>query len=107
MKRVYEAPSVIWAGHIKNVLEQHGIDCIVRNAFLGGGVGELPPSEALPEVWVMEDADYARARELLMAVLEAPPGRDWCCPRCGESIEGQFGACWSCGEPAPFGNESK
>lgn len=105
MRPVYRSTNALFVGHIGNVLEQHGIPCLLRNAFLIGGTGELPPHECLPEVWVVDDSDYQRALEVIESVLEAPPAQPWVCPRCREEVEGQFGACWACGEPAPWREE--
>ena len=91
-------------GHLEEVLRDHGVGCVVRNRYLSGGAGELPPTELWPELWV-EDADYARARDILRDVLpDGEPAADWSCPGCGERIEGQFGACWHCGTAAPSGS---
>jgi hypothetical protein len=86
-------------GHLKNILEIYGIDCVVRNIYLAGAVGELPPIECWPELWVVDDADYPRAGEILEKVL-APLGsvkKPWQCSKCGEEVEGQFSECWNCG----------
>ncbi|RFA24803.1 hypothetical protein CAI21_20250 [Alkalilimnicola ehrlichii] len=101
MKRVYQAADILLAGHIHAVLEQHGIPAVLRNAYLGGAAGELPLNECWPEVWVSDDEDYELARRLVADILEAPGGSDWRCSGCGELVEGQFAACWSCGRAAP------
>ena len=101
MKRVFTSHDPILAGYLRAVLVEHGIGCIVKNEYLLGGAGELPPSECWPEVWVVEDGDEARARAL---VEEARPAEGageaaasgWRCPACGEWIEPEFGACWRC-----------
>jgi hypothetical protein len=102
MKRVFAAPDLLLAGHVQTVLEQHGIPSFVRNALLLGAMGELPPAAVPPEVWIVDDDDYARAMQLVADLLDSPPSTPWECLRCGERIEGQFGACWACGEPAPW-----
>lgn len=105
MKRVYTAHDPLIVGHLEAVLQERGIVCIVRNRFLGGGAGELPPNETWPQLWVEDDADEAIALQLIEEVLGAgdDPGPEWTCPGCGEVLEGQFAACWRCGEPAPSG----
>lgn len=104
MKKVYGSYNNFIVGSLKHVLEQHGIRCIVKNEHLQGGAGELPPTECWPELWVMEDETYERAREIVLAALggETEPGPAWRCPRCGEQIEGQFTECWHCGASRPF-----
>jgi len=87
------------AGLLKERLEQEGIACLLRNVDLSAALGEIPFLECLPELWVIDDEMYPRAMVLLRGWLEAETrdGEPWTCPRCGESLEGQFGACWNCG----------
>ena len=82
---------------------ERGIACLVRNRHLAGGVGELPPNEVWPQLWVTDDDDIPAAERLIEELLglHAEPAPDWRCPRCGETIEGQFAACWNCGAEAP------
>jgi len=89
---------------LKNVLEQSGIACVIRNAQLSGGLGEIPFLECLPELWVLYDQDLARATKLLNA-LEEPSEKtaQWRCADCGELNEGQFAACWHCSLADPRG----
>jgi len=102
MRRVYVSENRLIVGHLKDVLEQHGIPCVLKNPFLQGGAGELPPIECWPEIWVTEDRDYERAREVLDAVLaEQETAAPWTCPQCGERLEGQFTECWQCGASRP------
>ena len=70
MKRVFSSHDPMLAGYLRAVLEEHGIGCIVKNEYLLGGAGELPPTECWPELWVVEDGDEARARAI---VEEARP----------------------------------
>jgi len=90
-------------GHLRNILEDHGIRCFVNNEYLSGGAGELPPTECWPELWVQRELDHERAEGLIRKVLadEAVVGQGWTCPRCCEALEGQFDQCWSCGALRP------
>lgn len=104
MQRVYSATDPLLIGHLKNVLEQHHIGCFVKNAYLLGAAGELPPTEAWPQLWVEDDTDLTRAREIIAGVLaDDAPGEPWTCRRCGEAGEPQFAECWRCGAAAPYG----
>ncbi len=106
MKRVYCSDNYLLVGHLRQVLEDHHIRCVVKNEHLIGGAGELPPIECWPELWVAEDFQLGKARQLVEAFLSST--RDaggWDCPGCGEAIEGQFSECWNCGNYRPSGRE--
>ncbi len=92
----YERPQ---AGMLKELLEVEGISCLLRNDQLSSAIGEIPFVECSPELWVIDDEVYPRARLFLDAWLksETQEHSAWICPMCGENCEGQFNACWSCG----------
>lgn len=102
MKHLYTSSDLLILGHLAEVLKHRNINHLVRNLYLAGGAGELPPTAIWPEIWV-DDEDYALARRLIDEMLgnsgDTPPA--WVCPGCGEWIEGQFAVCWSCATPAP------
>ena len=103
MKKIYSGQDSLMLSHLKNVLEGQGIDCVIRNIYLAGAVGELPPIECWPELWVVDDAEYSVAVEVVEKAL-APLGsvkRPWKCTKCGEEVEGQFTECWNCGNSRP------
>jgi hypothetical protein len=62
MKLLFSSPSEPEVGLLKCVLEDAGIACEVRNESTHS---TLPGAAFQPELWVLEDADYAKARELL------------------------------------------
>ena len=98
MKKLTTSPSLVTINHYKNVLESEGIACRIKNEHLGSIVGEMPFVEVWPELWVINDLDVDRARQLIDEDITAEsPGTTWKCRRCGEENEGQFGACWNCG----------
>ena len=84
---------------LKILLEKEDIPCLIRNEHLSMAMGEIPLQESLPELWVLNDVDYARAHELVEAWRSAPveSHSQWVCSSCGEIIEGQFTSCWKCG----------
>jgi len=84
--------------HLKNVLEADGIRCWIKNELLSRLAGEVPFTECALELHLVREDDRPRA-EALLAVWRGPPlpASAWTCAACGESIEGQFGACWKCG----------
>jgi hypothetical protein len=127
MTRVYAAKDPPDAHLMVAYLAAHGIDAEVEGEALWGARGDLPlGSAAAPQVLV-DDADADRARELIttrpkhqshctvcgydLTGLPQPrcpecgtpshrpveSGPSWVCSGCGETIEPQFTACWSCG----------
>lgn len=101
MKRVTTAPNValatLWAELLQH---QGGIATSVQRAYASGITGEIPPDQALPEVWVLDDAQLEPARRLL-AELRQLPSRHWLCHGCGETVDGPFEECWNCGAAMP------
>lgn len=83
---------------VHHELISHGVQSELKNTDTLGAFGELPPSEAMPQVWVAE-IDYARAEALVKQYFSSSEtiGEDWQCEQCGEMIEGQYGQCWKCG----------
>ena len=99
MKKVTVSESLITINHYKNVLESEGIATSLRNEHLGSIVGEMPFVEVWPELWVINDLDYDRAKQLIAATIsDESPQASWKCRTCGEQNEGQFAACWNCAE---------
>jgi hypothetical protein len=99
MKKVATSESLITINHYKNVLESEGIATRLKNEHLGSIVGEMPFFEVWPELWVINDLDYDRAKQLIdAAIVGESPRAPWRCKKCGEENEGQFAACWNCAE---------
>ena len=104
MKHVFTATTMSADQEIvKGLFDDANIPCVIRNDQLAMGPGELAPSDCSPEVWILNDEDYPKAREIVEALrnakVETPDA--WTCPRCGEAIEGQFTSCWNCGSERP------
>ena len=87
------------AGLLKELLEREGVPCLLRNEQLFAALGEIPFLECFPELWVVDDEIWPRARLLLDSWFKSDENTtSWTCPGCGETLEGQFGACWQCGK---------
>jgi len=84
---------------LKERLASEGIICLLRNDELATALGEIPFVECYPELWVVDEEVYPRARLLIDQWLnELGAGQDsWRCAGCGEELEGQFESCWQCG----------
>lgn len=96
MKKIFSSQNVSLVNFYKEILEINGIASIVKNYYLTSGIGDLPPNEVVPELWILDDQQYKQAK----ALLSAEKGPPWQC-LCGEKIEGQFEQCWKCGHLRP------
>jgi hypothetical protein len=99
MKRLVVSQSLVEVESLKEFLGADGILCTIRNQQGSSLAGEVPFVEVFPELWVISDADFDRAKELLEEQgsgdeVERPM---WVCTGCGERHVGLFTACWKCG----------
>jgi hypothetical protein len=94
----FRASDRIEAYVIRDVLSFHGIKAHVFNEHMSSIVGDVPPDVALPQVWLDDDADQARAAVVLrdhnaackrVGVLF--------CRACREENPATFELCWKCG----------
>lgn len=101
MKRIYSTPAHGELQMIGDELRRAGIACFIRNELMTGLAQSVPLTESTPELWVQDDRDEAKAREVLKDLRSEPAGgaENWGCPKCGEKSEAQFTSCWKCGEP--------
>jgi hypothetical protein len=100
VKKVTSADSVITITHYKNLLMSEGIPAFLKNEHFGSIMGEVPFQEVWPELWVENDLDYDRAVQLVddLKIADESPSAPWRCRKCATENEGQFAACWNCGE---------
>jgi hypothetical protein len=98
LKKLYTATSLPDAHLMRNLLEQAGISAHVFNENAQGGVGHLPVMEAYPQVWVVNDQDADRAREVVRAFEQMPAVSSTIrCTKCSEENPTTFQICWNCG----------
>ncbi|MGB8337558.1 MAG: DUF2007 domain-containing protein [Burkholderiales bacterium] len=98
MRKVYVAQNLPDAHIVLNLLTQSGIAVHVFNANAQSGIGEIPFTEAYPQVWVMDDEQYLRAKNIVREYKLAPMDhRVVHCPECNEENPANFGVCWNCG----------
>jgi len=100
MRRLTQAPNLaiatLWCEQLRCV----GFDTSVQRIYNSGIAGEIPPDQALPEIWILDDAQWEAARALLDELQHLPEQR-WTCRACSEQIEGPFEQCWHCGAMRP------
>ena len=102
VKRLQSAPNLALATLWADLLCHAGVPTTVQRQYASSIAGELPPDQALPELWVSDDDQLEQARTLLHQ-LRHPPTRHWTCTQCRERIDGPFEQCWNCGAPMPAG----
>jgi len=102
VRLLYSSLKLLEVHHLKNLLEAEGIRCQIRNELLSRLAGEIPFTECAPELWLLDERDFDKARRILIDFNRpAVPAPSWKCPDCGEALEGQFSACWRCGASRP------
>ncbi len=101
MKRLLQAPNLALATLWADMLCGAGFAASVQRAWAGSIAGEIPPDQALPEVWLQDGNRCDEARELLNS-WQSAPHRRWVCSQCQELVEGPFEQCWNCNAPMPL-----
>jgi hypothetical protein len=99
MRKLYTASNLPDAYIVFHLLGQAGIEARVFNENAQGGLGEIPFTHAYPEVWLMDEADVPRAREVIADYEKSSGDRDVHCAACREKNPANFQVCWNCGEP--------
>lgn len=84
---------------IKQLLDEKGIPCFVKNEFAIGAMGELSPMDVLPEVWVSDEEWLPKAQQFIDDFqYQATDSSPWVCNKCHEQNGANFELCWQCGE---------
>ena len=102
---VHNDPTLV--GLKKSILESAGIACFIQNEnssanFGAGFMGMVQSPVFDPVLCIVDDSRFDEAisliRETPSPVVDGP---DWKCPKCGETIPGNFEMCWNCSENKP------
>lgn len=96
MKLLYTRENRYLVYNIQNIVENNGIATWLKNEFAVGAVGDLVPHESWLELWVIDDADYDRAMQLINDTNQAATDIYWVCTNCKESNNATFEFCWNC-----------
>ena len=70
MKKVYSNENIAIVHNIKNVLENSGIEAIVKGQDRSSIAGGIPATDCWPEIWILDDS---REEDALRIVSEAAP----------------------------------
>ncbi len=109
IRKIYVAKGPGDAHFLRGLLESAGIEAVVRgDDFVPLQGGSLLRMETRSSVWVLDDEQYPAALEIVEEYVRTSKnvpgpavGDAWRCGRCGEEVEAQFTACWSCGAERP------
>lgn len=96
MKLAYQNENRFLVSNAENILRDAGIPVTLRNEYASGAMGELSPLDTWMQVWVINDSDLERAKELLESIEQSATGEDWLCPNCHEINGAAFEYCWKC-----------
>ena len=61
MKRLTTAPNLALATLWADMLTHAGINASVQRAYASSIAGEIPPDQALPEIWIQDEAQFGRS----------------------------------------------
>jgi hypothetical protein len=59
---VYSGPMLAMVTQLQHVLELNGIESEVRGEYRGTALGDIPVTEAWPELWSLDRSQEAEAR---------------------------------------------
>lgn len=99
MEKFYSDYNQVKVRQIKALLDNANIPSFIKNEFIQGASGEIPPHETLPEIWLMDGEWRVKAQSIVDELEEEIANAsdiDWQCETCSESNEGQFMICWQC-----------
>jgi putative signal transducing protein len=102
VKQIFTAEHGAEAHFVRGLLESRGVSAQVRGEELWGVRGEVPLTEAVPTVWILDGTREMEARGIIAEYAASRRGSDhsqplWSCPTCGGGLEEQFTECWKCG----------
>ena len=98
MKKLCSAANLMEAQIMLDLLGHDYIAARLFNEHAQGGMGDIPFTHAYPEVWVVNDSDFARGQAIVSAFEKAPiETRVVFCRACGEENPHNFQLCWQCG----------
>ncbi len=102
MKKLFSSLDPFELQAVRSELDALCIPYMVKNEYAGGAIGELPWQEAQQELWLLDEAWFNRASEVVDALTKAKRNTsaafltDWVCAGCGEENGSAFDSCWQC-----------
>ena len=98
MLKIFSAGNLQDAYLLQSLLIEAGIETKILNEFAQGGSGEIPFTQAYPEIWLINAGDTERAK-LIITQFESRPHEVGTnvCKNCDEPNPDTFEVCWRCG----------
>lgn len=103
MIKVFEHNELSRVGQLQSLLEAEGIRTHIKNEFTNSAFGEILFTKAIPELWILDEQDLLRAKELVSSLVDSDetPEPEWTCTECDSVVDGVFGRCWKCNAERP------
>jgi hypothetical protein len=76
MKQLWTGNDLVRMALLRSELDAKGIPYTVRNEALRIAMGELPPMDIWPEIWITDEARFGEAEEILRDLPGAPVQAD-------------------------------
>lgn len=99
MRKVFSSIEISETVLVRDALMRHGIEAITQNEHSGRSA--TPEFRPPAEIWILRDADYDTARQLVTDTLSTidskTEGAPWRCVACNSENPASFELCWSCG----------
>ena len=96
MKLIYTHENRLLVSNVKNLLEQNGIETLLKNEFSQDAMGELAIFECWPQLWITQEGKFERAKKLVHEITHAQALPSWFCCQCDEENDASFELCWQC-----------
>lgn len=98
MKKIYSASNLMEAQIVLDLLEHAYIPAKIFNQHAQGVAGEIPFTHTYPEIWIIREDDFERAKRIIDTYENTPVTTgNVQCPSCGEDNPANFQLCWKCG----------
>lgn len=98
MLKVFSAGNILDAYLVQSLLTEVGIETQILNEFAQGGTGEIPFTQAYPEIWLINERDAASAKIIITQFEQRPHETGTSvCKNCAEPNPDTFEVCWCCG----------
>lgn len=104
MKKLCQCQSMVEVSAIEFALKSNNIDIFIKNQYSHALAGEVPFLDVMPEIWLLNEGDEHKAKELYHNALQQmkqSESDEWQCAHCEESNANSFETCWKCGALSP------